>query len=455
MIADSMRLLSFLLVSSMAALGADVPLGALLVNRVDEAKKAVAIVAATIGPNGRSLTAYGNLAKDRAVTPDGNTLFEIGSITKVFTSLVLADMVERGEVTLDTPVQSLLPENVKVPTRNGKQITLLDLSMQVSGLPRMPNNLRPADGANPYADYDAPKLFEFLSGHELKRDIGEKYEYSNLGAGLLGFALARKAGMSYEAMVRTRVLDPLGMKDTTVTLSDEFRRRLATGHDPALAPVKNWDLDALAVAGALRSTAYDMLKFLAANLELTDTPLKPALRRMRSVRRPTGAENIDIMMSWHTFTQENTDIMWHNGGTGGYRSFAGFNPATKTGAVVLCNTAYAIDDIGRHILNPEYPLGMLSPPKKRTAVTLEAPVLAEYAGEYPFGPAFSIRITADAEHLYAQATGQPRFEIFAEKKDEFFLKVVDAQISFVRDEGGKVTALVLHQNGMDQKATRK
>src|SRR5450759_869092 len=110
-----------------------------LVNRVDESRKAVGIVVGTIGPNGRDITSYGKLAKDRPGAPDGDTIFEIGSITKVFTSLLLADMVERGEVTLDTPVAKLLPADVKVPSRNGKQITLLDLSMQVSGLPRMPS----------------------------------------------------------------------------------------------------------------------------------------------------------------------------------------------------------------------------------------------------------------------------------------------------------------------------
>jgi CubicO group peptidase (beta-lactamase class C family) len=444
-----------LLLLSCAALAAYGQTGALLVNRVDQTKKAVGIVVATVDPNGRSWTAYGSMAKDRTQTPDDNTLFEIGSITKVFTSLILADMVERGELTLDTPVQSLLPDTVKIPSGNGKQITLLDLSMQVSGLPRMPNNFRPADFNNPYADYDPSRLYEFLSGYTLTRDIGEKYEYSNLGVGLLGHALARKAGMSYEALVRARVLDPLGMKDTTITLSAEQKKRLATGHNAALQPVKNWDLNSLAGAGALRSTANDMLKFLAANLELTDSPLKPAMRRMRSQRRPTGTPGMDIMMAWHTLALGGSEMIWHNGGTGGYRSFAGFELAKRTGVVVLCNTSFDIDDIGRHILNPQFPAAMLSAPKQRTELSLDAKTLADYAGDYVLTPAFTIQIAAEGNHLFAQATGQPRFEIFAEKRDEFFLRVVDAQISFVRDGAGKVNALVLHQNGMDQKGSRK
>jgi len=268
---------------------------------------------------------------------------------------MLADMAVRGEVTLDTPVQKLLPDSVKVPSRNGKQITLLDLSMHVSGLPRNPTNIHPADDANPFADYDTPKLYEFLSSYTLKRDIGEKYEYSNVGVGLLGHALARKAGMSYEALVRTRVLQPLGMKDTTVTLSDEQKKRLATGHNGALVSVKSWDFDALQGAGALRSTVNDMLKFLAANLELTNTPLKPAMLRMRSLRRSTGTPGSDILMAWHTLSRDGSEIVWHAGATSGYRSFVGFDPAKKTAVVVLCNTSLDVEDIGATSSTPSSP----------------------------------------------------------------------------------------------------
>jgi D-alanyl-D-alanine-carboxypeptidase/D-alanyl-D-alanine-endopeptidase len=423
-----------------------------LVNRVDESKKAVGIVVGTIGPKGREITAYGKLAKDRPGTPDGDTIFEIGSITKVFTSLLLADMVERGEVTLDTPVAKLLPPDVKIPSRNGKQITLLDLSMQVSGLPRMPSNFKPADMSNPYADYAPANLYEFLSGYTLTRDIGEKYEYSNLAVGLLGHALSVKAGMTYEQLLKKRIFDPLGMTSSTITLSDEQKKRLATGHDPALTPVHNWDLNALAGAGAIRSTANDMLKFLAANLELTDTPLKAAMRRMRSVNRETGTPDLQIMMAWHVWKKYGTEIVWHNGGTGGYRSFAGFDPAKKTGVVVLCNTFLDIDDIGRHILEPQWPVLKLTPPKKE--IPLDPKSLESYVGEYKVNPQFSIKITAEGAHLYAQATGQPRFELFGEKENEFFLKVVDAQISFVKDAAGKTTQLVLHQNGANVKGEK-
>jgi len=363
--------------------------------------------------------------------------------------------VERGEVKLDDPVSKFLPPTVTVPSRNGRQITLLDISMQISGLPRLPDNMKPADPANPYADYDAPRLYDFLSRYKLQRDIGEKYEYSNLAVGLLGHALALKAGMSYEQLVRTRILEPLGMTSTSITLSDSQKKRLATGHDEGLQPVKNWDLDALAGAGALRSTANDMLKFLAANLELTETPLKAAMRRMRTVHRETGTPDLEIAMAWHVFHKYGTDLFWHNGGTGGYRSFAGFIPTKKTGVVVLCNSAIGSDDLGFHILESQYPVSKFAAPKIRTEISLDPKILDTYVGEYPLAPTFVIKITRDGSHLFAQATGQPQFELFAEKEGEFFLKVVDAQITFTKDDSGAVAALILHQGGMDQKAKRK
>ncbi|MGA2183808.1 MAG: serine hydrolase [Bryobacteraceae bacterium] len=424
-----------------------------LANRVDQ-KKAVGIVVATIDANGRNVVSFGKIAKDRAEIPDANTVFEIGSVTKAFTSLLLADMVERGEVRLDTPVADLLPKTVKVPSRNGRQITLLDLSTQSSGLPRLPANLRPADLANPYADYSAARLYEFLSGYTLPRDPGEKYEYSNLGAGLLGHALALKAGMSYEELVRKRILEPLGMHSTSIALTDDQKKRLAPGYNAALNPAKNWDFDALAGCGALRSTANDMLRFLSANLELTDTPLKAALRRMRSVRKPTGVPDLDIAMAWHVFTKFGGEIIWHNGGTGGYRSFVGFDPAAKKGVVILCNTFMDNDDLGLHILDSRYPVARFSAAREHVQIAVDPEVFKRYEGEYQLAPAFTIKVTRDGNRLLAQATNQPAFEIFAEKENEFFYKVVDAQITFVVDSAGRTTHLVLHQNGQDMKAVR-
>jgi CubicO group peptidase (beta-lactamase class C family) len=414
----------------------------IMANRV-ESGRAVGIVAGVIDQKGRQVIASGKVSLEGPQQPDGDTVYEIGSVTKVFTSLILADMIEKGEVKADDPVAKFLPATVKVPSRNGRQITLLDLSMQVSGLPRLPDNLKPADPANPYVDYDAAKLYDFLSRYTLTRDPGEKYEYSNLAVGLLGHALALKAGISYEELLRRRIFDPLGMRSTSMMLSEAQKNRLAPGYSASLQPVKNWDFAVLAGCGAVRSTVNDMLKFVAANLELTDTPLKSAMRRMRSARKETGMPDVDIGMAWHVFTKFDTQIWWHNGGTYGYRSFVGYNPAKKEGVVVLCNTFVDNDDLGKHILESRYPVSSF-----HKEVQVDAAVLEPYAGEYELAPTFKIAVTREGARLFIQATGQPRVEIFAQSESEFFLKVVDARITFLKD------GLILHQNGMDQKAKK-
>ena len=186
---------------------------------MDAYHQGVGIVVGVIEPQGRRFVSYGSLQKGGTRRPDADTVFEIGSVTKVFTSLLLSDMVQRGQVSLDDPVSKYLPDGVKVPERNGRAITLVDLATHTSGLPRLPGNLHPKDPANPYADYSSEQLYEFLSTYQLPRDVGSKFEYSNLGGGLLGFALARRAGTDYESLVRSRITAPLGMKSTGITLS--------------------------------------------------------------------------------------------------------------------------------------------------------------------------------------------------------------------------------------------
>jgi CubicO group peptidase (beta-lactamase class C family) len=287
---------------------------------------------------------------------DGRTLFEIGSITKVFTGILLAEMAERGEVRLDQPVQELLPQGVTVPARNGRTIRLVDLATHSSGLPRMPTNFAPADPANPFADYSADRLYEFLRSYQLPRDVGERVEYSNVGAGLLGHALALRAGKPYEALVTERILAPLGMTATRIVLSDEARARLAPGHSAAGQPVPNWDLTSLAGAGALRSSVDDMLTFLAANLNPPPTALGRAMRAAHAARA-TMNETSKVGLHWITTTSRfGQTVVWHNGGTAGYRTYAGFDPARRIGVVVLSNRSNGVDRIGRHLLDPREPV---------------------------------------------------------------------------------------------------
>jgi serine-type D-Ala-D-Ala carboxypeptidase/endopeptidase len=441
-----------------SAIPSDAEIRKILVDRIDAQKQSIGIVVGVIEPVGRRVVAYGKLAKNDARPLNGDTLYEIGSITKVFTSLLLADAVERGEVALTDPVGKFLPATVKMPERGGRSITLQDLSTHTSGLPRLPTNFSPKDPANPYADYSVENLYAFLSGVQLTRDIGTQYEYSNLGGGLLGHALTLRArATDYEALVSARVTAPLGMTSTAITLSPEMKSRLAAGHGPMLQPVANWDLPALAGAGALRSTTNDLLTFLAANIGHVKTPLAPAMATMLTVRRPTGMSNLAIALGWHVLSVHGKEIVWHNGGTAGYRTFIGFDLQARVGVVVLSNagTAAGPDDIGRHLLDAELPL--LTPqaaPKTRTEIAVDPQAIEKYVGRYQFAPSAIFTITRDGGHLFEQLTGQGRFEIFPESERDFFLKVVDAQISFETDGQGKAVALVLHQNGIDQRARR-
>ena len=326
----------------------------ILAERIDTKRQSVGIVVGVIEPAGRRIVSHGSLLRGDARALDGDTVFEIGSITKVFTSLLLADAVERQQLNFADPVSKYLPAAVRMPER-GRAITLRDLANHTSGLPRLPGNLRPKDPQNPYADYTIDELYQFLSAYQLPRDVGTQFEYSNLGGGLLGHVLAKHAGMDYGSLVKARVTDPLRMLNTAVVLTPEMKDRLATGHTASLVPTLSWDPSVLAGAGALRSTANDMLTFLGAVLGYSNTPLASAMARMTSAsqRQWAGSPGLEIGLGWLILTANGKEILWHNGGTGGYRSFIGFDPKARTGVVVLSNasTPSGVDDIGFGLLS--------------------------------------------------------------------------------------------------------
>ena len=433
----------------------------ILAERVDTYRQSVGVVVGIIEPAGRRIVTYGRASTNSAMSLDGDTVFEIGSMTKVFTSLLLAEAVARGEVTLTDPISTYLPASAKVPER-GRAITLLDLSTHTSGLPRQPGNMSPKDPENPYADYSVEQLYQFLSSYQLPRDVGSAYEYSNLGAGLLGHILSLRAGMDYESLVKTRITGPLGMTSTAVALTPALQARLAPGHDRMLLPTKNWDLTTLAGAGALRSSANDILTFLAAELGYTPSPLAPAMKDMLQPRRKAaGPPGLEVALAWHVFTANGKTIAWHNGGTGGYRSYMGFDPEARTGVVVLMNATSLAggDDIGRHILDPTSPLlpassPALVQPKPRTEISLSHAAFDRYVGRYQFTPTSFLTISRDGDRFMAQLTGQPAAQIFAESERDFFYKAVDAQLTFESDAEGRAVAIVLHQNGLNPRAVR-
>ncbi|MBW8860036.1 MAG: beta-lactamase family protein, partial [Caulobacter sp.] len=369
-------------------LPSDADISAILQTRIAAERRAVGVVVGVIDAKGRRVIAAGlrDAGDPRPLT--GDTEFEIGSVTKVFTSLLLADMVRRGQVALDDPAARYLPPGATLPVRNGRAITLIDLATHTSGLPRLPTNLAPANPSDPYADYDDAKLYAFLSGYVLPRDIGATYEYSNLGAGLLGQLLARRAGTSYATLVQARIARPLGLKDTAIALSPEQTARLAVGHDAGLAPVGYWTLGSLAGAGALHSTANDLLTLVAAELGHVDTPLKGAMADQLLPRRPAGGQ-LQVALGWHVSPRPEDkggpggEIVWHNGATGGFHSFVGFDKTRGVGVVVLVNTASDVggDDIAMHLLAG----APLSKPAHQE-IPVAASILERYVGQYQMAP---------------------------------------------------------------------
>jgi CubicO group peptidase (beta-lactamase class C family) len=330
---------------------------------------------------------------------------------------------------------------------------LLDLATHSSGLPRLPPNLKPGDATNPYADYGAEQLYQFLASYEPKRDIGTEFEYSNLGAGLLGHLLARRARMEYESLVRSRITSPLGMTGTTISLTPELRARLAVGHNAELERMRDWEFGVLAGCGALRSSANDLLTFLEANLGYRKSPLAPAMAAMVQLRRPARPLGA-IGLAWIMTPVQGREIVWQNGGTFGFRSFLGYDPQARRGVVVLANafTVAGVDDIGMHLLDARSPL--MAPPKVHETAEIDLKLFDGYVGRYQLAPNFILTVTRESDQLFLQATDQPKFAIFPEGPRDFFMKAVDAQITFVPDAQGRATQLILHQNGKDMPAKR-
>ena len=384
--------------------------------------------------------------------PVGATsFFEIGSITKVFTNILLADMVLKGEVALEDPVQKFLPAGVTMPSRNGKVITLLDLATASSGLPSLGSNMSPKDIMNPYADYSVQQMYEFLSSHALRRDPGERYEYSNIGMGLLGHVLALRAGKPYEVLLRERVLEPLGMRETFIVMPSDKAARFAVPHDADLEEVLPWDLPTLAGAGALRSTTRDMLRFADAVTHRDRGPLGKAIAFSIEPRRPTTNPTMRIALGWHVREANGRSIVWHNGGTAGFRTFFGFDPASGAHAMVWSNTSNGVDDLGLHLIDSTV-ARMRTPPQVNVAVPAET--LRGYVGSYALAPGAMMAVTEAQGKLFVQITDQPRFRLWPESATNFYLRVVPAKVRFAADSTGAMT-LTLDQGGREQRAKRQ
>lgn len=426
------------------------PIRDLLTDQVEIGRTFVGYVAAIIDAAGPHIVTAGRTDADDSRPLDGASVFEIGSITKVFTALLLADMARRGEVALSDPVADYLPPQGRPPPFDDTPMTLLDLATYTSGLPNMPADYHPADPANPYADFTVEKLYAAVTVPP-RYYPGSHYEYANLGFALLGHALALRAGRSYEELVVSRICDPLGLDDTRITLTPSMQARLLPGHDVSLHRVANWDLPAASGAGALRSTANDLVRFLDAAQGRTATPLAPAFATLLAVRRQMDSPVQVAASGWFVRGEQGDELVWKDGGTGGYASFIGYSTRSGRGAVLLSNTVSwgAGVQTGWHMLNPKFPA-----PELHRQIAIDAAKLDAFAGRYALTPEVTIVVTPRDGRLMAQLTGQSECEVFPEGDTRFFYRVVNAQLRFVLAADGTASAVILRQNGRDRRARR-
>jgi CubicO group peptidase (beta-lactamase class C family) len=450
-----------------SALPSDAELRAILADRIDVQHKSVGMVVGITTPAGRRIVSYGHFNPGDERPLDGDTVFEIGSVTKVFTALVLADMVERGELKLDDPVAKYLPAGVKLPERQGHAITLVDLATQTSGLPFFPSDIPlsdPKEAQRIVAQYTIAQSYQFLSRFELTRDIGTKWEYSNLGFALLGQALAQRAGTDYEALVRARITRPLGMQSTTIAVSPAMQARLAPGHDAKLQPASEIMMPAFLAAGCLRSSANDILTFLDAFLGRKDSPLAPAMKAMLQTRRP--GPGFQQALGWWIISMDSADegFVFHGGETPGYSSSVAYDPKTKTGVVVLSNGAENDGGLGWHLMRPSFPLATSAAQKAiedktKKEMALDPKLLGSYAGRYRVasgptkGDIVAIERTGDFLALKSASTPPQGLRLHAENDHLFFITEADLQIDFRRD-GARATSIVIHFAGSETPATR-
>lgn len=433
------------------ALATDDGIRQMLAERVDAIaghEDGIGIVVGVIEPTGRRIVSYGHRLRGDSRPLDGDTVFEIASVTKVFTALLLAEMARRGEVVLTAPVATYLPVDCTVPERDGRSITLLDLAMHTAGLPFMPDAL-PASAASAM-QITTQDLKRYLAGYRLPHDIGTTWDYSNLGYWLLGEALTHQAARSFDRLLRERVLAPLKLKSTALTPSPWMRARLALGHDAALqvAPAVNTlPIYALMPAsGGLYSTVNDLLRLLAVAVGRTRSPLAQALTTCLSVSRPKPSVDEAQALGWVVIGTGEDRVFFHDGGTFGYASCVGFDPVRRVGVVVLSTSVMSVADIGRHLLQPSFPLAR-PVAARRTEISLDVDVLDRYVGHYESPGEGIFTLTRDGTHLVLESPaewGLPNLRLRPESRADFFAAELPLRVTVQVDGDGRATGLLVY-----------
>ena len=425
----------------------------ILRDRIEVSKRGVGIVVGMVDASGSRVVAYGHARRGNDELVDGNSVFETGSVTKLFTTLLLADMVEKGEVRLDDPIARYVPPSVKSP--RAKDVTLLHLARHTGGFPAFPDNMKPVDPVH-YADgYTNEALFEFLKGYTTRRTVGTHHSYSNYGVALLGELLARRAGTDFETAVRSRILDPLGMTRTGMALTPRLRAAHALGHSYRGRPIPLGGVRGMLGSGSLRSCANDMLAFLAAELGLRETALAAAMRATQRTDADRQRPDLPMGLGWFYTDIGSHRLLTHNGGTSGFRSFVGFDLEQRRGVVVLSNSDNDVTNLGLHLLDASIPLHRPDPPREFKAAPVDIRVLDEYVGTYKRMP--DDRDFVTFHRIGTQLLATNRFEtvrVYGESDTTFFTEDMEDWGTFTRDAAGRVDGMTWHRENWQQHLTR-
>ena len=420
----------------------------MLAERVGAQENAVGIVVGLLEPQGRRIIAHGHRNEGDSGPLDGDTVFEIGSVTKVFTALLLADMVRKDEVALADPAAKYLPASVKVPERNGRSITLLDLATHTSGLPFMPENA-PAFNDPAAAKYSAADLKQYVGGYQLTRDIGSEWDYSNIGYWLLSEALSSRAGASCENLLHTRVIVPLKLANTDFALSPKMKANFAVGRDASSQPAPSVSslpvYSVMPAAGGLYSTANDLLMLLAVAMDYERSPLASAMETTVSTRRPAGSGH-EQALGWTVIGKGADEVIFRDGGTYGYASSIAWDPKKRIGVVVLSNQQGSVDDIARHLLRPNIPLATPAT-TKHTEISIDSKILDNYAGRYEAEGEGVFTVAREGNSLTIESPGDwglPKLRIRPENIRDFFAAELPLRVTFQTGGDGHVTGLLIY-----------
>jgi serine-type D-Ala-D-Ala carboxypeptidase/endopeptidase len=431
-----------------AELPSDDVIRQILTGRVGNNENDVGIIAKIITPAGERVISHGHRHTGDAGPLDGDTVFEIGSVTKVFTALVLADMVQRNEAALADPVAKYLPPSLSVRTRSNRPITLLDLATHTSGLPFMPENAPPLNDPAA-AKYSSGDLARFVANYQPMRDAGSQWDYSNIGYWILSEALAARAGDNFEDVVRKRVIAPLGLTNTDFSVSQKMKSDAAQGHDSALKPAPSVSSMAIyslmPAAGGLYSTANDLGKLLAVAMGLHSSPLSAAIKLTLDKRHPTGGSEQQAL-GWSVVGNGDDEIIYRDGGTYGFASSIAFDRKQRIGVVVLSNQNGSIDDIARHLLRQDIPLKTAAK-TSHTEITIDPIVLDRYVGRYEVKGEGIFTVAREDNFLTIESPadwGLPKLRIHPETNRDFFAAELPLRITFQSDPGDHITGFLIY-----------